>query len=137
MASSKQIRRLATRPQDMMRFQLTGKLPQGVKPHSPLLDLLDRIPPRDRIELRGLTIDPRLGYAGSRIFANAEQAMRWLRPDDEMFEPWPAESWRIKMFSGPIQLATLLECAPQVPEPVVERLQRVFGAARGGRPPRP
>lgn len=135
MVTPKQLRRLATHPQDLIRFQQTGRLPQGVKPQSPLLTLLDQIGARDRSAFRGLIVDERLGYAGRRTFHNAEQAMNWLRPQPEMFDRWPAESWRIKAFSKVLHLEDLLECVSSVPESALERLRHLRRAS--ARPPRP
>ena len=117
MVTSKQLKRLATNPTDYVRFMATGQLPDTVRPTSPLIDLLLRLSPRDRIAIVGLTVDSSLGYSGSRIFGNAEQALRWIRPEAEMLrsESYPARSWQDKRFTGPITLDTLLEKASSYP----------------------
>lgn len=115
MATSKQLKKLATSPADYMRFMTTGKLPQGVRPASQLISLLESLAPADRIRITSVVVDERLGYAGSRRFANAEQAYRWVKPSDEVFDSFPAESWRIKSFDRRLVLTDLAACS-DVPE---------------------
>ena len=123
MATSRQLHRIATNPTDYIRFATTGRLPQVVRPKSPLIQLLEQLNPRDRMRISGLTVSPPLGYAGTRRFANAEQALNWIRPRSEMLEgeSWPAESWRVKSFVGPVSLTALLECAASYPEGLLQR----------------
>ena len=134
MATSKQIRRLATNPTDFFRFQATGKLPEGLRPQSPLITLLEQIGPRDRVRIVGLVVDQRLGYGGSRTFHNAEQALRWLKPAEEVFDSFPAESWRVKTFQGPIFIESLLEAASRVPEDLASHYPRLRKPARKATP---
>lgn len=123
MARPSHLRRLATRPSDYLKFQSTGRLPELVTPRSPLIDLLRAIAPRDRAAIVGVTVDPRVGYVGSRQFANAEQALNWAAPRHDILEgdSWPAEACRIKHFAGPLHLEDLLECASGYPERMPER----------------
>lgn len=121
MVTSAQLKRLATNPAEMMRYQATGKLPEGVVPRSPLITLLERIGPRDRIDLQGVVVDERLGYAGSRSFASAEQALRWLKPAPEVFGTFPAESFRLKHFATELSMDDLLPCCSRVPEGLAQR----------------
>ena len=134
MVTSKQLKRLATNPTDYVRFMATGQLPDTVKPSSPLIDLLLKLSPRDRMAIVGLTVDPSLGYSGSRIFGNAEQALRWIRPEAKMLrsESYPARSWQDKRFTGPITLDTLLEKASSYP-PGLQRAYPLL-CARPARP---
>ncbi len=127
MTSSRQLHRLATNPRDYIRFVTTGRLPRVVRPESPLIDLLEKIGPRDRCRIVGVTIGPSLGYSGSRVFDTAEQALNWVRPRQEMLEgdPWPAESWRDKRFAGPLALATLLASASSYPQDLSARHPRL------------
>ena len=118
--SPKAINRLIRRPHEFARFQATGQLPQGVRPQSPLIDALLKIPPADRVRIMGLRVDASLGYQGSRLFHNAEQALRWIRPDAEVFGSFPAESWRIKNFRGPLSLADLLRASASHPPRLAE-----------------
>lgn len=123
MASSKQIRHIATNPQAHMRFLTTGRLPDLVSPRSPLIDLLLQITPRDRAAIVGLTVNPCLGYSGSRQFHTAEQALRWVRPEAEMLESqwWPAKSWLNAYFSRRLSLEMLLENASSFPQNLIQR----------------
>lgn len=127
MVTSKQIRRLATNPAALIKFQSSGRLPQSIRPTSPLIDLLVALNPRDRMSIVGLTVDSGLGYQGSRQFQTAEQALRWIRPDTEMLEgeSWPAESWRIKAFRGPLHIEDVIERASAVPQALQERYPRL------------
>ena len=126
MATSKQLHRLATNPADMMRFQATGKLPSGVKPASPLITLLEQIGVRDLTSIVGLTVDERLGYAGSRTFHTAAQALNWLKPASEVFGSFPAESWRIKAYSRQLYLEDLKSCSTEFPEPLLRENARLL-----------
>lgn len=110
MVNSLILHRLARDPAAHARFVATGRLPRTVEPASPLIFLLERFSPRDRALIRGLRIGPELGYQGSRTFHNAEQALRWLKPQPRTLEDdiWPAESWRIKHFTRPLHVEQLL-----------------------------
>lgn len=70
------------------------------------------------MSIRSLKVGPALGYSGMRVFATAEQALRWCAPDREMLvcENWPAESWRIKSFSKQLTVNDVLEQASGFPE---------------------
>ncbi|MGP9551754.1 MULTISPECIES: hypothetical protein [Halomonas] len=96
-----QMKELARNPSAYMRYQATGKLPPTVTPSSPLIDLLEAIPPRVRLRIRGVRLAPALGYQTARQFHTAEQLLKWLKPDQEMLQSrsWPAESYRIKRFT--------------------------------------
>lgn len=116
------LRHALRHPAQFVRFQATGKLPRGTRPGSPLIDLLESLTPRERAGIHGLKVDARLGYAGSRFFHSAEQALRWLKPHDEMFESWPAESWRDKQFRKALTIDDLAACAARLPESLRARL---------------
>jgi len=107
--SNKQMQELARNPRAHLRFQLEGRLPEVVKPSSPLISLLEAIPPRLRLEIIGVKVDPSLGYIGGGLFHNAEQLLRWLKPSNEMLarRSWPAESRRDKRFSKKLTLEDL------------------------------
>lgn len=126
MATSKQLHRLATNPADMMRFQATGKLPSGVKPASPLITLLEQVGVRDLACIAGLTVDERLGYAGSRTFHTAAQALHWLKPAPEVFGSFPAESWRIKTYSRQLYLEDLRACCASFPKALLQEHARLL-----------
>lgn len=123
MATSQQLRRLATNPHDLMRFQRTGQLPEGVKPSSPLITLLERISPRDRGQILGLRVDEGLGYAGSREFHTAAQALNWLKPAPEVFGTFYADSWRLKDFQRQLFLEDMMSRCSSFPEHVAARYQ--------------
>lgn len=127
--NSKQLNHMMRHPAKWVKFQATGQLPRLVRLDSPLIRLLEQIPPRDRLAIRGLQLDQRLGYSGSRRWDNAEQALNWIRPAQEMIEGefFPAESWRIKAFPGPVTLSTLLACAETFPEDILQRLRHLAG----------
>ncbi len=125
MPTARQLHRLATRPADYHRFLLTGRLPEGVKPNSPLLDVLRQLGGRDLAAMRGFTVDASLGYAGSRRFATAAQAMHWLAPSDEVFGAFPAESWRIKGFRTRLSLDDVLACCASYPDRMLQDYARL------------
>lgn len=107
--TTKQINYLATHPHAHMQFKATGKLPTLVTPASPLIALLETIPPRLRVEIRGVRLNPALGYMNGSQFHTAEQLLRWLKPQREMLscESWPAESFRDKRFQRKLELSDL------------------------------
>lgn len=124
MASSKQILEMLRRPHAYAKFVQTGQLPQGVMPGGPLLALLSKISPHDRINIRGLRVDRRLGYSGSRDFATAEHALRWIAPqgaDQAVFGSFPAESHRIKHMTAGLHIEDLVECAQSAPPGIADR----------------
>ena len=127
MSSSRVIHHLLRHPSKLMRYELTGRLPPTFSPTSPLIALLDALSPRDRAAIRGVTLSPALGYVGGFNFASAEQLLRYLRPAMEMVEGecWPAESRRIKAFTGPLRLQTLLEASAAYPEALAQKYPRL------------
>ena len=137
MTNPRQLRRLATNPADMMRYQATGKLPQGIKPVSPLIMLLERIGPRDLVAITGVTVDERLGYSGSRTFHTAAQALRWVKPAPEVFGTFYAESWRIKAFARELCLEDLAACCTGFPEQLARRRAELCRVAPVRRSPGP
>lgn len=96
----------------MMRHLTTGQLPGPTPPpSSPLIDALERIPPRLRGSMLGFEVGPDLGYMGWRVFQTAAQALLWLRPP-HAGSSHPAESWRDKRFQTKLWLDDLLSrCA--------------------------
>lgn len=142
MVTSKQLHRLATHPAEMARFQMTGRVPRGVTPSSPLITLLERIGPRDLGRITGVTVDERLGYAGSRTFQFAAQALRWVKPDAEVFGSFAAESWRMKAFAKVLTAVDLAACCAQFPADLLPKaaaseqqpVQAAPTAARSRRP---
>jgi hypothetical protein len=121
MTSSKALHRLATHPHEYARYLQTGQLPEGVTPRSPLITLLKRLSPRDLQQLRGVTVDGRLGYTGSRMFHWGTQALQWIAPSSEVFGSFPADSWRDKRFNRELFLEDLAECCSQFPATLFEK----------------
>lgn len=80
MISSKMLNRLVTHPNELMRFQTTGRLPQPVKVSTALIRLLQSLSPRDLANCIGVTIGDSLGYRGSRTFHYGSQALQWILP---------------------------------------------------------
>lgn len=115
---SRTMNRLVKRPQDMMRCQMTGRLPRTKIPDSPLIRLLESIPPRERVHYRGVMISPELGYRGGFRFRDAEALLRWLKPSDRMFadEHFPAESRQIVGFNKRLTVEDLKAACAQVPQ---------------------
>lgn len=120
--SSDQFRQLTRDPRALMRFQATGQLPRPPEaPNSPLITLLGQIGPGLLTQIRGLTVDSRLGYQGSRGFATAAQARTWLTPTDRFQKPHSA-SWQNKRFTQPLYLEDLAACCAQpLPQFVMDR----------------
>jgi hypothetical protein len=123
MVSSKQLRHMMRHPAALMKFQATGRAPRITRPTSPLIALLMAINPGDRVRIKGVRVDAGVGYEGSRQFHTAEQALRWVMPDDQMIEgtSWPAESWRNKRFRDQVFLEELLDRASSFPEDLPKR----------------
>lgn len=99
---STQIRHLLKSPKAQMDFAIRRKLPNTVKPTSPLITYLEAIPPRKRIEIKNVRLSPKLGYLSGAQFPNAQALLSYLKPSGYMIGSWPAESARIKQFSRPI-----------------------------------
>jgi hypothetical protein len=121
MANSRQLHRIATRPADYIRFATTGRMPEGKKPQGPLVELLKKIAPHDLAAIKGVTVDHRLGYTGSRRFQYASQAWRWIAPAEEVFDAFPAESWRDKRFLHCLYLEDFAQCCSHFPEQLFQR----------------
>ena len=126
MPNSAAIRRLlATSPKAYMLWQSTGRLPRGEKPEGALISLLQAMSPRDRVALRGVTVDGPLGYNGSRQFGSAEQALRWAAPD-AVFGSFPAKSWQIRNIVR-VTLDDLLAKTARAPTGIRERYPHLCG----------
>lgn len=126
MSNSAAIRRLATNPKAYMLWQSTGRLPRGEKPTGALISLLQAISLRDRVALRGVTVDGTLGYNGSRQFGSAEQALRWAAPEAEVFGSFPAKSWQIRNVVR-VTLDDLLAKTVRAPIGIRERYRHLCG----------
>ena len=84
--NSAQLKKLMRSPSAMVRYQMTGQLPKRVRPKSPLITLLEAVNPGDRGRIGGVRIGPELGYNGSRQFQTVAQALRWIKPNEEVFD---------------------------------------------------
>lgn len=117
--NSRLLHRLVTRPQDMIRYQATGALPRTYRPDSPLIRLLEEIPPRKRSLYQGVRLTPELGYQCDFRFHNAEHLLCWLKPEQEMFEDQapPSASRRIPGFRKALSLEDLERACASYPSP--------------------
>jgi hypothetical protein len=141
MATSKQMRILATRPHELVRYMTSGKLPAMVRPQGPLIDLLLQIRHEDLVALRQISVGPELGYFGRRTFETAAHALRWIRPDDEVYGTFPADSHRNKSRTAPVYLEDLLEACDNAPPYLANRyphlckIRPVAAAQNAGKSP--
>ena len=99
---NEQVKKMMRSPKDLMDFQMTGRLPNAVQPSSPLITFLESLTPRDRLQMVGVRLSPKLGYQSGAQFGNAEQMLRYLKPRPWVAGSWPAESCRIKSFRATI-----------------------------------
>lgn len=104
---------------------LRGSL-RTIRPASPVIDLLSVISPRDRTAITRLKVGPDLGYLGGRQRHAAEQALRWVKPHDEMLdhEMWSAKRWRVKRFSRKLTIDDVIGAASTVPAGLRDRYIR-------------
>ncbi len=125
--TQKQTQHLARNPQAYMQFKATGRLPATVRPSSPLITLLEAIPPRLRLLIHGIRLSPDLGYPSGLQFHNAEQLLRWLKPSGEMLvcQSWPADSCRDKRFQRRLNLKDLKPHCATWPDDAVWRSFRI------------
>lgn len=99
--NQKQMRYITRNPRALMEFQATGRLPRMLRLDSPLIRLLEQYTPRQRTQMRGVSLHPDLGYQTGMRFNTGEQLYRWLKPSAEVLdcENIPAESYRNKRFN--------------------------------------
>ncbi len=121
--NSRQLRKIATNPRAMMRFQATGKPPEMWNPDSPLTRLLENMSVRERLQMRAVRLNTGLGYTGDHLFHNAEQLLKWLKPPGGLVEgeSCPAESRRIKSFRQQLTLNDLIDATQHVPAEIEKR----------------
>lgn len=103
-------RQLMRSPRQMIQYQTTGRLPRQTRLDSPLIRLLERYTPHQRLRIRGVRLSPSLGYRCGHQFHNAEQLLRWLQPHETHIEGEPApasESFRDKRFNAELSEADL------------------------------
>ena len=115
---SKTLHLLATSPKALMEYKASGRLPVVNPPSSPLITLLQSLHPRERLRIASVTISLPLGYTGSRIFQNAQQALNWLTPAGSPRNT-PSQSWQDKRFRRQLTIDDLAQHA-MVPSDVAE-----------------
>lgn len=125
--NSDQMKKLIRSPMAMMRYQTTGQLPKGIKPKSPLITLLESINPADRGRIVGVRVGSELGYNGTRQFHTAAQALRWIKPKEEVFDSFPAESWIIRQFHRRLTIDDLADHCANMPADVIARYPHLRG----------
>lgn len=124
--NSKTLNKLMKRPHEFQKAMLNGGRVATRKPEqTPLLMLLRQIPPRLRMEFKGIRLSPKLGYNTGMPFANAHQLYRWLGGEETELlasERLPSESYAIRSFRGPLSLETLAShCASAPSEELLRR----------------
>lgn len=112
-------------PSAHVKYMATGQLPREHRIESPLIDLLEKMGPGRLQHIRGLTIDHRLGYVGSREFQWASQALRWLKPSDTMFSSPASESHQDKRFQKKLFLEDLQACCREFPERLFQEVRHL------------
>lgn len=130
------IQHLLRNPTALVRYHATGQLPSEHVPSSPLITLLEQLGPGQLVHIRGLTIDQRLGYQGTRTFAWAAQGLDWLKPRDR-FRPPASEGWRDKGFQSALYLEDLAECCACLPESIFDRNPQLLRPSPRRAGPRP
>lgn len=95
------------------------ELRESPPPPSPLIELLEAVPARERVQYVGLKVGPELGYRGVRTFRSAEAAFKWLRPQ----RPDGYElSWRDRRFCRRLTRQDLAACCHRPPPPDLVQL---------------
>lgn len=128
MIDSKTLNHLIRHPEKMIDFHLTGRTPQLAEPKSPLITLLQSIPPAERRLVTAVRIGPTLGYNANTTFQNASQALNWLKPNYSA-ESYPSESRQDRRFQRALTIDDLAKHA-NVPEMVKESWWRHNTRAR-------
>lgn len=104
-----QIRVLMRNPSHQFRYYATGQLPEVTKLDSPLIQLLESIPPMKRGHIVGVTLSSDLGYHCNLKFHTASDLLHWLKPDEyvDAKARGPAESRRDRSFHRELTLEDL------------------------------
>lgn len=79
-------------------------------PTSPLIRLLESIPPKDRARYRNIRLSPALGYRSEARFMNAQHLLYWLKPHKRMptGSSWPADRVKMQWFRKDLTVYDLL-----------------------------
>lgn len=99
---------------------------------SPLITLLQSLHPRERLRIASVTFSPPMGYTGSRIFQNAQQALIWPLSAG-LPRNVPSQSWQDKRFRRPLTVDDLGHHAT-VPADVAEAWWRRHPHLRRSQP---
>lgn len=118
MIDSKTLNHLIRHPEKMIDFHLNGNVPRLAEPKSPLITLLQSIPPSERRMITAVRIGPTLGYNANTTFQNVSQALNWLKPNYSA-ESYPSESRQDKRFRTVLTIDDLAKCA-NVPDIIRE-----------------
>lgn len=130
MSQGKIMKRLATNPKAMIDAETRGKLPGLREPlETPLLRLLKKVPPRDRVRISGIKLSPKLGYQSAAEFRNAEMLFKWLGGYGQLgdWETLPSESIAMKAFCKVLTLEDLKAHSKQFPLDILKGKSSGFG----------
>lgn len=114
----KQIKRIASHPKSAMDYQASGRVPAMELPlQTPLWVLLDSIPPRLRAEIKGVKLNPKLGYNNGQLWQTAEQLFRWLGGNESRgsWESSPADGYADRRFQKRLTVEDLLQYSNNYP----------------------
>jgi hypothetical protein len=106
-----QIKYMMRNPKSLMEHQMTGRLPSVRKPtRTPLWTLLDSMTPRQRIDIKGVVLSPKLGYQCNIQFGSAEQLFDYLGGHTEIVgnSRLPSEERIMAGFNKKLQISDLL-----------------------------
>lgn len=108
---NKQIKRISTDPKSGMDYLTSKKVPAMTSPTpSPLWQLLNSIPPRLLVEIKGVQLNPKLGYNNGQKWQNAAQLFNWLGGTNQRgsWESSPADSYIDRRFKKRLKINDLL-----------------------------
>lgn len=89
--------------------------------NTPFLLLANKVPPMYWQHFVGVTLDRRLGFAGSRQFHNLGQAITWAK------SPTSA-SWSIRNNLRPVNIQTLIDCTSgRIPKIILNDVKQRLG----------
>ncbi|WP_137887685.1 hypothetical protein [Pseudomonas sp. 2FE] len=118
MVDSRNINRILKSPSALAAYMATGRVPKVAAPSSPLITLLQSLYPRERTQIFAVMVSSALGYQGSRLFHNAQQALNWLAPDTPQ-QHLPSQSWQDRRFRSVLTIDDLAKVA-KVPDRVAK-----------------
>lgn len=79
-------------------------------PTSPLIRLIESIPPKERGRYRNIRLSPALGYRSGARFMNAQHLLYWLKPHKRMpvGSSWLADQVKMQWFRKNLTVYDLL-----------------------------